>query len=210
MLRRFLAVLSTFVFAIGILATSIFQSASVTQSFDFQYEANGNGEGLKQKKEIVYHLAYPGKVLPDHPLWPLKVVRDKLWLLFSTNSGRKAELNLLFSDKRLVSSKMLFEKDKPELAISTLIKAENYLLEATRLEKIDRDDGSDTTEFLKRLLTASLKHREVMEEILIIAPEDAKPEIIKVERYCKEVYEKTRDALFAKGLTPQENPFDLQ
>src|SRR3989344_251429 len=172
------------IIAFGILLVSILRTASVN-----------------------YDLPYQGRIMPDSPLWPLKALRDKIWLFITTNSSRRAELDLLFADKRLASAKILFEKDKPELAFTTLSKAEKYLEEAMLQENENRKKGMDTSQFLERLARASLKHFEVMEGIMTIAPEDAKPKIVEAQSYAKKVFESSRDALNEKGITPPENPF---
>lgn len=207
MVRRIGVVLSAISLAVGILAISVLRAASIEYSFN---GANGKvlGEEIAPQIVIDYAFPYPGGVLPDHPLWPLKVVRDRLWLAITLSPTRKAELLLLFADKRIVSSKILFEKDKAELAFSTLTKAEKYLERAALKEKENRGKGMDTKDFLEKLAKASLKHRQVVREILEIAPEDAKPDIIRTEDYPRRVYKEARDGLNSMGITPPENPFN--
>ncbi len=209
MLKRILIIASTLLLALGILFTSVFRTASVKYVFS---QENGKKETSSEEEniEIDYALPYPGRIGPDNPLWSIKALRDKVWLVLTTNPTRKAELNLLFADKRIVMSKTLFEKDKSEIAFSTLTKAEKYLEEAYDLEEKNRRDGIDTSEFLTTLSKATLKHREVIDKILEIAPEDAKPEVIKTQDYSKSVYNKTRDALQEKGLPIVENPFESE
>lgn len=211
MFQRLIVILATLAFAFGILFTSVFRTASVQYVFS-QTSSSGpkeeQGEVLGESVEIDYYFPYPGRILPDHPLWFLKALRDKVWLLITTNPSRKAELKLLFADKRVVSAKILFERGKPELGVSTLTKAEKYLEEASNLEKENRKEGLDTSEFLSTLAKASLKHRQTIDEILKLAPEEAKPIIIKAQDYSKETYNKTRDALYEKGLPVPENPYD--
>jgi len=211
MFRQIVVVLATLTFALGILFTSVFRTASVryvfseTPNTSFQ---EGQGVVLGESIEIDYYFRYPGRILPDHPLWFLKALRDRVWLLLTTNPSRKAELKLLFADKRVVSAKILFERGKPELGVSTLTKAEKYLEEACNLEKENREKGLDTSEFLSTLAKASLKHRQTIDEILKLAPEEAKPIVIRAQDYSKETYNKTRDALHEKGLPVPENPYD--
>lgn len=202
-------IVSTLIFALGILFTSVVRTASVKYVFS-QEATEQEVSSPEEKIEIDYVLPYPGRISPDHPLWLVKAIRDRLWLLLTTNSSRKAELKLLFADKRLVMSKDLFEKDKPGIAFSTLTKAEKYLEEACDLEEKNRQKGIDTSEFLTTLTKASLKHRQMIDEILKIAPEDAKPGIIRTQDYPKNVYSKTRNALQEKGLPIVENPFESQ
>jgi hypothetical protein len=166
---------------------------------------------LGDNSVIDYPLPFPGKVLPDSALWPLKALRDKLWLLLTPTPERKSELVLLFADKRLVMSRMLFEKDKPEIAFSALTKAEKYLESSMQYERKARERGVNTAELLEKLAMSALKHMEEMEEMQKIAPDDAQPEIIRIkEKYAESVYEMVRDSLFEKGLIPPENPFNGQ
>jgi len=211
MFQRLVLILATLTFALGILFTSVLRSASVHYVFSQVPDAGFPKEQvlvLGENIEIDYYFPYPGKILPDHPLWFLKALRDRLWLLITTNPSRKAELKLLFADKRIVSAKLLFERDKSELGVSTLTKAEKYLEEAFILEKENRKRGLDTSEFLSKMARASLKHRQTIDEILKLAPEEARPIIIKTQDYPKEIYNRTREALYERGLPVPENPYD--
>ena len=193
-------------FAFGILFTSILRTASVR----YGLRENGgkfiNVLGDKQVN-IDYVLPFPGKVLPDSPFWKLKALRDRIWLLLTANESKKVELNLLFADKRLGTSMILFKKGKSELAYSTLSKAEKYLDTASLLEETVRKGGSDTGELNLRLVNAALKHFEVMEEIISGVPEEAKPGIVVMQNIPKGVYERARNALLEQGKTSPENPF---
>lgn len=209
MYRRILIVASTLLFAFAILFISVLRTASVKYVFSQETEIQEGGQENKVA-EVDYVLPYPGRISPDSPFWPIKAFRDRLWFLLTSNPGRKAELKLLFADKRIAMSKTLFEKDKSEIAFSTLTKAEKYLEEACAIEQENRQKGIDTSEFLTILSKASLKHRQVIEEILTIAPEDARPEISRVQDYSKETYNKARNALQEKGLPIVENPFESE
>lgn len=208
MLKRLVIGLPALFLAFAILTISVLRTAAIKYEFS---GPNGRGDtsvlGAKTVN-IPYNLAYPGKVLPDSPLWMIKALRDKIWLTITTNPGRKAELKLLFADKRLVMSKILFEKEKFDLGYSTLTKAEKYLEEASSQEKMNRNEGEDTSEFSRVLAYASLKHRQVIEEILLIAPEDAKPKIVQIRGHSSRVYEETMHALNEKGIAVPENPFE--
>lgn len=208
MLRRAVIIVSVLIFAFGILFTSVLRTAAVKYEFSETAVVTEPSVLGEETINIEYYLAYPGRVLPDSPLWPLKALRDRIWLWITTNPSRKAELKLLFADKRVSMSKILFEKEKPEIGYSTLTKAEKYLEEAVNQEKQNRAEGIDTGEFLQRLAKASLKHAQIIEEILEIAPEDAKPQIIKTEDYAKKAYEDARNSLQELGLLVPENPFD--
>src|SRR3989344_4236916 len=65
-----------------------------------------------------YQLAYPG-ILPDHPLYKLKVLRDKLIPLFISNPQKKVEFYLLQTDKGISATDILVKKGKIDLAKET-------------------------------------------------------------------------------------------
>ena len=193
-------------FAFGILFTSVLRTASVRYGLR---ENGGKFINVLGDKQVYidYVLPFPGKVLPDSPFWKLKALRDRIWLLLTANESKKVELNLLFADKRLGTSMILFKKGKSELAYSTLSKAEKYLDTASLLEETVRKGGSDTGELNLRLVNAALKHFEVMEEIISGVPEEAKPGIVVMQNIPKGVYERARNALLEQGKTSPENPF---
>ncbi len=208
MYHKTFLVLFALLFGTSVLLISVFRAASVKYDFadnTVQVPVNVLGNEFDQ---INYYLPYPGKVLPDSPIWFLKALRDRAWLAVTTNPSREAELNLLFADKRLGSAKILFENRKPEIGLSTLSKAEKYLEEASNKEKENRKKGIDTSEFLKKIASASLKHYELIQYILGISPEEARPIIIKSQDYARGTYEDSRNALLEKKIDPPENPFD--
>lgn len=209
MLRKYLLGLAVFLVAFAVLSVSVLKSSSVAYVF-----ATPTPPGLladKSVPEIDYSIPYIGRILPDSTLWVFKAMRDRVWYLFTTNPLKRAELALLFSDKRLISSRTLFENRKPDIGVTTLTKGEKYLEIAAKQEEIARKRGMDTSSFLTKLAIASLKHRQIIEEdILPLAPEDAKPQIVKIEDYAKNTYKSSRDALNSKGIAPPKDPFDSQ
>lgn len=205
-MRKYLLGILAFAFAFAILSISVFRSASVR--YAFATPPSTPVLGSEDKIKIDYQLPYPGRILPDSPFWPVKALRDRLWHALTVNHSKAAELSLLCSDKRLGMSKILFERGKPELAFSTLTKGEKYLEEAVDHESEARKKGADTSEILLKISNASLKHRQVIDEILTMAPEDAKPGIIKIEDYSTNAYNRTREALNSKGIPAPIDPFE--
>jgi hypothetical protein len=209
MFKRIVLILSTLSLAFFILLTSVLRASSVSYSFD-SIEDNGKVAGVAtENKEMVidYSLPYEGKILPDNTLWSLKAFRDKLWFAITSNTSKKAKLLLLFSDKRLLSAKKLFEKNKPEIAFTTLSKGEKYLEQANFLTQQNKAKGNDTTAFEIRLVNAALKHRQVIESLVTIAPENIKPNLITLLSYSQNTYNSSRDSLLGKGIKPPTNPF---
>jgi hypothetical protein len=207
MFWRVAVILSSISVAIFVLTVSVLKAASVNYSFSSSMNSPQQVLG-ETAEEIDYELPYPGRILPDHPLWPLKVLRDKIWLVLTTDHSRKAEISLLFADKRLVSSRILFEKGKSELAFSTFTKAEKYLEQASLLKDKTWEEGMNSEQLTLKITLAALKHQEVTRDLLILAPEDVKPEIIRTEGLSKEIYKKGREQLMTKGLESPKNPFN--
>lgn len=205
MFRRIAFVVFALTFAFFILSVSVLRAASI--QYAFFGDVKGDSDSVPS---IDYPLPYPGRILPDHPLWPLKALRDRLWLLVTLNKSRQAELMLLFADKRLVASKILFESGKAELAFTTFTKGEKYLEKASSLAGGCFKDGMDTKSLSTKIALASLKHREVGLQLLNLAPEDAKPGIIKTMDYSKSAYIICHDSLISRGLPAPENPFNGQ
>lgn len=206
MIKKLLLVSGVFAFAFAILSISILQTTSI--SYSFTAKPSGSSVLGEESKEIDYQMPFEGRVLPDNPFWVLKAGRDRVWFLITSSPIRRAELALLFSDKRLVSAKILFEKKKPDIAISTLTKGEKYLEVAVAEEIKARSQGIDTSDYLVKLATASLKHRQMLESLMYLVPEDGKPLVIRMENYSINSYKSSREVLNSKGLPVPISPFD--
>ena len=211
--KRLLIISAVFVFAFLILFISVLRTAAVKYSYKLE-GAKKSDDYVIDQNEILedifidYYLPSPGPVLPDHPLWKLKALRDKLWLLITTNENRKAQLYLLFADKRLTSAKLLSVKGKYELSFTTLSKAEKYLAEASELETKMRNKGIDTLDFATTLIKASFKHRQIIKQILLVAPNDARSDIVLVENLTRGIYGSKASVLQDRGVIPPPDPFN--
>lgn len=154
-----------------IVAFATFSLLIVFTSFSFAKEEKSATPAASPK--IEYNLPYPG-ILPDHPLYFLKMARDRVLGWFITDPLKKAEYNLLMADKRLNSGLSLLEKGKTDLAEPTFSKGEKYLEkaldEAEEAQKVGRDTGA----LMSKLSLATLKHQEVLNEVLQKVPEAAK------------------------------------
>lgn len=72
-----------------------------------------------------YQFPWPG-ILPDHPLYKLKVLRNKIIANIIYNQVKRVEFDLLMADKTLYASKLLLDKGQGDLAKETALKGENY------------------------------------------------------------------------------------
>lgn len=208
MIRKYLYGVAAFVLAFAILTVSVLKSSSVKPAYGFSSPIPLASATPAPKTEIFYDLPYPGRILPDNSFWYLKAARDRLQYLTTGDELKKAELALLFSDKRLAGAQKLLDNKKPDLAVSTLTKGEKYLEMALKNEELARQNGDNTDEFLLKLATAALKHRQIIEfELMSLTPEDLKPELVKAMDYSKNTYKNCRDLLNDRGTVPPNDPF---
>lgn len=114
---------------------------------------------------VDYSLPYPG-ILPDHPLYIIKQLRDWLLLNLITNPVRKVEFQMLLADKHLNMTLFLMNKNKPDLAVTTLERGVSYLKGAeTELLKIKSSDQSAVANLKNRLEKSFEKHLQEVEKI---------------------------------------------
>lgn len=122
---------------------------------------------LTQSARVDYELPYPG-MLPDHPLYILKVIRDGIVKILINDSMKRARFSLLSAEKRMYAGKMLVEKKKDVLAIETIGKGNNYLSEAIaaiEVVKKQTPKHTDIRPFLLQFKSATEKHLEIAKDI---------------------------------------------
>ena len=128
-------------------------------------------------EEVLYTLPYPG-ILPDHPLYFVKVVRDKLLQVKTRDNLKKAKLYLLLSDKSIAMADALAKKGKDSLAITTFSKGEKYFLKIPDLVKNSKKQGtSPESDFVNNLKLSNTKHREIAQSFLQELPQGQSEEI---------------------------------
>lgn len=122
-------------------------------------------------QKVVYELPYPG-ILPDHPLYALKVTRDRVLEFFTRDNLKKVNLYLLFSDKRLKMAEYLAKKGKNDLAITTASKGEKYFLKIPPLLKSSKQQGvSPDPSLLERVRLSNKKHKQLLVTLLKELPQ---------------------------------------
>jgi len=111
---------------------------------------------------VMYSLPYPG-IMPGHPFFFLKTIRDSIWGFLITNSLKKAEFDLLQTDKYIVISQSLFDrKTATTKVLSSLDLALDYYTNAIVKVSEARKQGIDTKEFVQQLFLANEKHQEIV------------------------------------------------
>lgn len=121
-------------------------------------------------KKIEYTLAYPG-ILPDNPLYSVKLFRDNVVYFLSRDYIKKANIKLDQSDKKAHMAIELSKKGKWRMAITTIIDGEQDFLKIPKLLATSKKQGNGPTgNFILTLKLANEKHREVIEGLLKDVP----------------------------------------
>lgn len=108
-------------------------------------------------QSVNYYLPYPG-ILPDHPLYWLKMIRDRVQLLLMQGQEAKTSKLLLYADKRLGAGWSLIDEGKVSLGVTTVTKGEKYLEKAMLTAR----SLSEQSTVRKKLDKARQKHQQVI------------------------------------------------
>lgn len=187
--KRFFFSWVTLLFGFLILA----QSIMAARAFEFEVkEGTVAAEATKEAEltaptptpsSVDYYLPYPG-ILPDHPLYWLKMIRDRVLLWLTREPTARLERLLLYADKRVGAAEALIKGGKADLGISTASKAEKYLEQAVEQLEAVKDEAK-TQALREKLEKATLKHKEVLEGVLERVPDPAKPAIERAIEYSQ-------------------------
>ncbi len=143
----------------------------------FVFGASDSLVKIPQEK-VVYNLPYPG-LLPDSPLYITKIIRDRITDFLTRDNLKKAELYLLYSDKRAAMSLFLARKGKNQLAIDTFTKGEKYFLKIPNLLTSAKKQGNQApSNFIQILKLSNAKHKELIEELIKVLPQGLNQSLI--------------------------------
>ena len=138
---------------------------------------------------------YAPKLLPDHPLYFVKTVWEKVRLGFTFDSMAKAKYQINLIEKRIAEASALIKKGKNELA------EKNIQRYKTQVDKImvhiqkAREKGKDIEDLVVQLSKNTLRHQEVMAKVYEKVPEPAKKAIEKAIEVSKRGYEQAVQAI---------------
>lgn len=142
----------------------------------FVMESSGVSINAPQKK-VVYDLPYPG-ILPDHPLYFLKIIRDRINEFLTRDSLKKAQLYLNYSDKRVAMALALSAKGKHQAALTSFSKGEKYFEKIIYLLKEAKKQGNQApSSFVEIIKLSNAKHNELIGEIMKAAPQGLQDDI---------------------------------
>jgi len=110
----------------------------------------------------------PAGILPDHPLYILKVLGERAVLIFTSDPVVQVKLQLLYADKRLSAAESLLDKGKSALAVETIIKGEQYLTEATKeMERLGNQVPKEMWQMVDQTAVVHIQALKTMREAVI-------------------------------------------
>lgn len=149
-------------------------------------------------KPVDYTLPYPG-LLPDHPLYFLRALRDTLQEVFVSDPVKKAEYYQLQADKGISASQVLARKEGAVvLAAATAGEALTAYDKAIEAAMEAKKQGHAIQEIRNKLIESNCKHREVLEQIRDSVKESEQAAFKKEEQKARELGNKAKTLLPAK------------
>lgn len=142
--------------------------------------------------KIEYALPYPG-ILPDHPLYIVKRLRDYILERVIVEPVRKGEFYILQGDKRLQMGMTLIDMGKFPLGESTISKAEKYMEQSvTVLVSYQATNAMVPTNIADRLKISLSKHEEVITAMLLKVPDAQKNGLTESLTRVKQLQEEAK------------------
>lgn len=142
-------------------------------------------------------LPYPG-MLPNSPMYILKMVRDKIIGFFIFKTNDKAYYALKLADKRLSEAKALSEMGMDDLAASTAAEAAKENAKAQQYLIKQESQGNDVEDLVNKLLENSARQQAVLSRVLEKAPEQAKEVIQRAMEMSLQGLNKAQEMILKK------------
>lgn len=146
----------------------------------FAQVASNSAVGQSSGQANNYQLPYPG-LLPDNPLYFLKVLRDKIEAFLISDPLIKASFDLRNADKRLSMGLALYDHRKYDLAWSTISKGENYFDEGIKnLDQSKKEGRQIDPSLLVSYDSSAKKHKEILEGLIKRSSDETKKKFAKI------------------------------
>lgn len=157
-------------------ATAATTSALVSETITPPTQMNDSAKEATTAAQttVEYELPYPG-LLPDHPLYKIKLARDRVLDFLIRDPVKRIEFNLLMADKRLNMGIFLSDREKYTLAEDIVSKGEKYFVNSIDEYKKAKDEGRTIPgELVEKLKKAGDKHIVVITTLMEKGPQDTK------------------------------------
>lgn len=145
----------TFAFT-GLMVATAILGVSLASSAPTAYSA---GDKIRTNDKQFY---LDGDILPDHVLYPLIMVADKI-KLESSSPTEQIYLSTTYANLRLDATIQLLHKDSTSLALTTLTKSQKYLLNASQMSLEGEASQKTLNHVLKTVQFHVGKHGQIKE-----------------------------------------------
>jgi len=143
----------------------------ITPTKTFAIETTSPHEEVQTNNTVDYDLPFSG-MLPDNPFYIIKKARDHMYIFFTRDHIKKSELLLKVSDKKVSMAEQLAEKEKWDLVVETLEDSQDDCDQMLfSMETSQKIGTSPSPELVVIAQTSNQKREEVMEQLLLDAPE---------------------------------------
>lgn len=154
------------------------------------FSTTGHAEVRIEAKKVDYTLPYPG-LLPDHPLYMIKEIRDNVLIFFTRDYLKKTEIQLLLSDKKIVMADDLAKKGKWQVSSAIALEAEQQSVGIPELVSRSKRQGASASDnFIQKLKMSNAKHQEIIEDLLKNSPQGERTKFEKALSLNKEITKK--------------------
>ncbi len=184
------------------IATSLFVSSFLVSAPAFAATATPKPSVMMEKTttttvttdevvqtKVEYTLPYPG-ILPDHPLYFLKRLRDQIMERLIADPVRKIEFYMLQADKNINMAVFLAAKQNETLSTQVLQEAQGYMDKAVRMAEELKSQGKEVPSYLmERFVNAGAKYQEVLVELATKASETQKASLTTITESIKKLLE---------------------
>ncbi|MBI3671239.1 hypothetical protein HY249_00390 [Candidatus Azambacteria bacterium] len=134
-------------------------------------------------------------VLPDSGLYFFKDWGRGVKMFFTFNQVKKAELNMQYSNERLLEAKKLAEKTKDSAKVAKAM--EKYEAEKTKIQtrietlKTDPSKAEQVNALLDKLSEKEIKHQKLLDKLQSEMPENIKAELEKSKERALSIFADT-------------------
>lgn len=160
---------------LGLLVTALFSASQIHAATPQSTTA----AQLVQDEKVIYTLPPAGQVIPGHPLFMIKQIRDSIEDLITRDPLQKAKLKLRNADRYIVYSQVLTEHNMPMRAVESIRTAISYQEDAlaeinilfAQQKDADEDKKSETKELRFVLVQSNIKQSEIIRDLLNKLPD---------------------------------------
>ncbi len=116
-------------------------------------------------------------ILPNHPIYPLKILFEKIQLFLTANPEAKVRLHMSLAEKRTAELDAIIGKGKLQYVERLKQNYEHEINEGMKILKKHEGLGRNVTNIAEHIASKTYKHIVVLERVMEKVPDVAKPSI---------------------------------